>query len=499
MLNREVFEHYVDRKKILNRFQQFGSGVLIRNEQVSPYTTDIIFALLIEVFYRELRQDDRRTMKDLILIVEEIMGEMGLGSDYEAAERLGESLIAKGTQVREVFSAQYFDPQSKTLETEEFSYVDIDREAMPRTKSELPIYTLTKHAQQLLFLTWEVQEEYSIQIEQMYLLQFIKKGEFKKALSNIDRMLAEIRLFTIKEQEYRKDLERDPVLVLRNEDRHERQVELSSQFRSEVSMFHQIESWLVKVQGGKDAKTLEEIWELEERVRKTIKAHSLFSTVVVQNFEYEIELQKNLIRLFEQRKSLRKDFWQDTILPAGILDESIFSFLLAPLFSPKPAFIYPISWAWQEHTVDEVLMGAEELEDEEIETITASHREVKWHTVVSIWAPVLRQAAHSSTFSISSISNIGDWTIDAVEFWMKFKEQTLSIAPNELSLQAMARIDECARLVYECIMYDPSLGELLLGKQIRVEVAEGEPLQFPFVTISPFMLWIEQGGNDEHY
>ncbi len=53
---------------------------------------------------------------------------------------------------------------------------------------------LTEEAQEMIFITREILEEFGFDIEQFYTLQLIKKGNFTKAQNSIDNLIARVKL-----------------------------------------------------------------------------------------------------------------------------------------------------------------------------------------------------------------------------------------------------------------------------------------------------------------
>ncbi len=494
----EIFDRYHERKRMLNPCFQFGTGISVPSEYSKTYK-DILFLSLLEVFYRELRDNPRRTDSDLNEIVVEIMERLGITEDVSFAERLSTALISSGSgQNREPFVSSYYNENTRTFEEERFLYLTEDTEAMHRSKTEAHIWRVSESGQKLIFLSFEMADEYSIEIHQLYTLSFIRKGNFQKALGNLDHVKAAVRTKANQERDYAKRIRKDPRWILSKDSEHnERRKGLHDQFQEQKKLFYDMDNILHdKLKDSTDPKTIRDIELLKEKVDECVGEHTTLTELVVQNYSQEISLQKQIERLLNYNRSFVKDIWEKHLYSNGVFFEDGFDSFLEPLFSPKPEFIYPLSWVWEEHKVldiDEEEEGGEK--EVEFELPDAKRPPIHWPHIVSLWKPVFETALnHPQKIYRLRDSHIGEWSIDALELWMKFREGDF-LFKSSLSLQKKYD-DQRALLLQHIVKQYPAMVEVT-HYIIRVRSDGGEPIQNDLVTLTPFMLMLipkEDGG-----
>lgn len=337
----EIFDRYHERKRMLNPCFLFGTGVSVPSEHSKTYK-DVLLLTLLEVFYRELRDNPYRTDKDLKEIVSEIVKRLNMEADVGFLERLAIALISSGTgQNREPFLSTYYNETTQTFEEERFLYLTEDTEAMHRLKSEPPIWRVSESGQKVIFMSLEMADEYSIEFQQLYTLSFIRKGNFQKALSNLDHVKAAVRTRANGERDYAKRIRRDPRWILSKDKEHlERRKELKVQFQEQKKLFTDMDIMLhEKLSSTTDPKTIRDIELLKEKVDECVGEHTTLTELVVQNYGQEIALQKQIDRLLNYNRSFVRDIWEKHIYSQGFMFEEGFDALLEPLFSPKPDFI----------------------------------------------------------------------------------------------------------------------------------------------------------------
>ncbi len=79
------------------------------------------------------------------------------------------------------FEAYYYDEMRQSWETQVFRYVTMDELYTNLEMGESIVYKLTDVAQEMIFMSREMAEEFSITIEQLYSIQLIKNGNFQKS------------------------------------------------------------------------------------------------------------------------------------------------------------------------------------------------------------------------------------------------------------------------------------------------------------------------------
>jgi len=495
----EIFDRYHERKRMLNPCFQFGTGVSVPSEHTKNYK-DVLLLTLLEVFYREIRDNPQRTDKDLKEIVAEIVNRLNMEADEGFQGRLAMALISSGTgQNSEPFLSTYYNETTQTFEEERFLYLTEDTEAMHRLKSDPPIWRVSESGQKVIFMSLEMADEYSIEFQQLYTLSFIRKGNFQKALSNLDHVKAAVRTRANGEREYAKRIRRDPRWILSKDKEHlERRKELQAQFQEQKKLFADMDIMLhEKLSGTTDQKTIRDIELLKDKVDECVGEHTTLTELVVQNYGQEIALQRQIDRLLNYNRSFVKDIWEKHLYSGGFLFEEGFEALLEPLFSPKPDFIYPLNWVWEEHKVTDLDEEEQaEPEEEVFELPNAKRPPIHWPHLVALWKPVFETALqHPEKTCRLRDSHLGEWSIDALELWMKFRDGEFSFS-SPFSLQKKYD-DQRALLLQHIVKTYPTMIEITRYR-VRVESDGGPPIQNDWVTMTPFILTLvskENGGT----
>src|SRR5437764_9903615 len=84
------------------------------------------------------------------------------------------------------------------------------------------VYKLTDVAQEMIFMSREMAEEFSITIEQLYSMQLIKNGNFKKATRNLDHLISRVNRLMTKEYTFQKEMVNNPKILLLEQE-HQRE------------------------------------------------------------------------------------------------------------------------------------------------------------------------------------------------------------------------------------------------------------------------------------
>ncbi len=136
---------------------------------------------------------------------------MNLEGDREIVERIVDgTLWYREPNRQEAFSTKIYNENINSKEEYIFRYFQADRENSHWEESGPTVYMLTEEAQEMIFITREILEEFGFDIEQFYTLQLIKKGNFTKAQNSIDNLIARVKTLINREREYRSAIIRDP-------------------------------------------------------------------------------------------------------------------------------------------------------------------------------------------------------------------------------------------------------------------------------------------------
>ena len=148
-----------DRLKKTTAISMLGQGMDVGN--LNSFSHQIALYLLLKVFHREINNNFQRTKADLIEMVEQIIKEMKLEADREQSERLVEGVLYAGDPRQQAnFSAMLYDEVSRSHKEYKFRYLIPDREASKWDEGGSTVYMLTETAQEIIFITREVLQEF---------------------------------------------------------------------------------------------------------------------------------------------------------------------------------------------------------------------------------------------------------------------------------------------------------------------------------------------------
>ncbi|ETT49752.1 hypothetical protein C162_12728 [Paenibacillus sp. FSL R7-269] len=484
-MNTEVWDGFRERVSILNPISMLGKGMDL-GVALNPYLFQICLAVLLEVFYREIKDDDHRHFYDIKEIVNHVIEEQGLEATEDHVERIANGLVSFGPpQSRQSFPGKVFDPNTGEFVEKPFFYLTIDT---AYSKKREAVYKLTQISQNMIFLSREVILEFSIEFEQLYTLKLIRNKNFKSALQSLDMLITKLRFLISQEMEYRRQFLRNPKIMMGpdKEVRYEKRKEIERQIKEADDRF---ESMLRMLQKS-DLATLEargQIMEMELKVRKSSELTTSLHTHMYENIELETSTRKNRPSAFMKKRttSFKTDVWENELLAKGIGAPDTMELLLSPLFSPRPPFIYPLGWIWEEQNTKQ---SEDELEAEQVQMEQAVEKPKRdWSLLCRLWGPVFKELLRDSSVRLGS-RPVSEWTLEALEMWMIFKTEPMHV-PLSLG-EAKPYPDERMELIRQLILLDPAFKEIA-GKTIRAVFTNEAPLQFMGVRISPITIFIE--------
>lgn len=497
----ERWEGFGDRIKRLNPIWMMGRGMNVGG--LTEFSPMIGTALLLEVFYRELDQNPLRTREDLIEIAVAVIREMGLDcEDPVHIERLVDGFLwYKDAGLQQPFGGIFFDEKRSELQTHLFRYFKEDRQHSQWDKGGRTVYQLTDESLEIIFMSRELLQELEISIDQMYIQQQMKRGNFRKALRGLDDLLARVRRLIRQEEDYREDIRRNPRFIFQQgaQLRSKREEEIRAQFEDEKRRFDELMYTLQRLIGA----SMEDTGRLLEKIDSTRHAHDRLAQLVLANMALELEMRVKFPHLFWLQSSVtfRRSYWEEWLLKDGLPEADQMEALLAPLFSPQADFMLPLDWIWgeQELVIEQQLMEPEQFDNEEEETGQSRVRRVDWQAVADLWQPVVDELLETGQAPLSRLRAISRerqaaWLRqkEAVDLWLMFFGTELVVP--ELQADAVYS-DERLVLLQELARRNADVRRLE-GKRLYAEMETGEPmLRWEGAVITPFVLKVKEEIN----
>jgi hypothetical protein len=482
-----------DRLKKTQAIRMLGTGMDVG--ELSDYAHEICLLLLLKVFRREITENPNRTRQDLIYITEEILREMSLTASKYMVGRLVDGVLwYKDPNRQEPFSCYIFDEETRTHELYKFRYLKPDREHSQWEKGGSTVYMLTEEAQEIIFITREILEEFGFDIEQFYTLQLIKSGNFNKAQNSVSNLIARVRTLIRREKDYRQDVLRNPQIIFMDSrnSRRKSEDEIKRQFEDEKKVFDDMFSWKNRLSSfPTDARAeAEQVFESLEIARAL---HDMLAKLVVENMAFEVEIRVKYPDSFWKTSNLtfKKDIWQNIIDKKGLEDFDVLEILLNPLFSPEADFIYPLEWAWEEQKIKKT--AVDEIYEDLTEEETWQPQSTDWEIVVELWEEIFDELLEKGEFSITELQDIDNfkkqkWLIQKknIELFMMFV-----VTEIELKLEAHEgheTNDDRLELFRRLCDKDPKYKKLI-GRKISSINEEGkQPLTWEELYVSPYKI-----------
>jgi hypothetical protein len=501
----ESLEGFGQRIRRLNPLFTLGRGMDLGLE-LNPYVPSLLMHMILQLFYRELNDDDRRTKQDIESMAYDAVKTLGLSATDKQIQRIANGLVFQGTPLlNQPFEAPYYDEVERGWNTQIFRYVTMDDLYTNLEIGGPIIYKLTEQAQEMVFMSREITEEFSITIEQLYSIQLIKNGNFSKATRNLDVLLTRVRTLLDGEIRFHKEMISNPKILVIDETRHreEKKKDIEKQFDEERKHFKTITSLVERAQNTEEYLDKEELYLLFDKVEFSRQMHDRFANQVILNISTEINLKTENPSLFWERSlvNFRENVYENWLTAKGVNDLSALERILQPFFSPDTPFILPLEWVWGEQEFYELLEEEEEFlpetEDEEFPV----KRVVDWSSVADAWEPIMDHLQRFGEFSLKELSEypyeVQDrWfeEYETLELWMMFDATPFMIEVDGREEKNLH--DEREMLLYH-LMQRNERHRHLERKIITVEYEPNEPpIRWYGKKMTPYTLYLKEAKHE---
>ena len=484
---------FFDRMKKLQPIRMLGSGMDLG--ELNDYAYEICFLLIQNIFSRELMENHNRTRSDMIFITEKILRDMKLEGDKDLIERIVDGTLWYRDPTRqESFKAQIYNEDLGGKQDYSFRYFTIDRDNSHWEQGGSTVYMLTEESQEMIFITREILEEFGFDLEQFYTLQLIKAGNFSKAKTSIDGLIARVRVLINREKEYRQDIIRDPQNIFfdRSIKGNKLEDQIKEQFEDEQRVFQDMFSWRARYDSLPDDKK-QEAETMFEQLERARTLHDSLAKHVMENFALAMEIRVKYPESFwnVSNLSFKKDIWQNHIVKNGLRDMEKLENVLAPLFSPKLEFIYPLDWAWEE----QLTKSRRRIEIKDYDFIEESweFRDIDWDLILELWNEIFLSLLEKGEYCILELNKKDEEEKDK---WLSQRENIdlfMMFVISEIVLDKdYTGEDERLKLFKLLSDENPEL-HALQGKKIisRIENTE-ERFIWEELFISPYTIYIEE-------
>lgn len=486
-----IEQGFFNRMKKLQPIRMLGAGMDLG--ELNEYAYEICFLLIQNIFKRELTENPNRTRNDMVFITEKILKDMNLECNREIVERIVDGTLWYREPTRQdSFSVKVYNETIGFKEDYIFRYFNVDRENSHWEQGGSTVYMLTEESQEMIFITREILEEFGFDLEQFYTLQLIKTGNFSKARNSIDNLIARVRVLINRENEYRRDIIRDPQNIFfdRKIRGKKTEEEIKEQFEDEQKIFQNMFSWRNRYDSLPEDKKLEAemMFDNLERARAL---HDSLAKHVMENLALELEIRVKYPESFWNISNLsfKKDIWQNHIVKNGLKNMDDLEKIISPLFSPNIEFIYPLEWAWSEQTV-KVRKQQRKQHYNDLDEAWV-FRETDWDLLVELYEEIFTSLLEKGTFSILELNKktkeekekwISQW--ENIDLFMMFV-----ISETILDLKYTGE-DERLKLFKLLCNKNPRLKSLENKKILcRMEDTE-EKFNWKELFISPYIIYI---------
>jgi CRISPR/Cas system-associated exonuclease Cas4 (RecB family) len=497
----ESWEGFALRMQRLNPLFELGRGMEVG--ELKPHIQTILMQVLLTIFYRELNDDDHRRKADIKYMVGDAIKQMKLLADDKQIERVTSGLLYQGKEeYSKPFEALYYDEIRQSWETQVFRYVTMDELYTNLEMGRSIVYKLTDIAQEMIFMSREMAEEFSITIEQLYSMQLIKNGNFRKATRNLDHLISRVNRLMANEFTFQKEMINNPKILLIEEEmqRADNRVEIEKQFEEEKNHFRTITSMIEKTKrrNEEDDFIQKELILLQEKIGHTRQLHDRFAKLVIQNISYEMKLKAENPSLFWENSlvSFREHYYENWLMKEGIQSFKVVESVLSPLFSPKNEFILPLDWIWGEQEYDEKQMTETVVEDEVEEGITRQ-RVTNWDSVIKAWSYVFQ---YLQTYGEFSLADLVELPLEVQDLWFEESETIdlwMMFDKKPLKVQVLHRKEETLSDEREILLYK------LMGQYPQFQMFEGlkiftmfdhraEPFSWYRMKITPLKICVQE-------
>ena len=488
-----------DRLKKTAAISELGTGFDIGD--LTDYGHEIALYLLLKVFRREINNNHNRSKNDLIKMTGDIINEMKLDGTRKQINRLVEGVLYSGDPRRQAnFSVKLYDENLRSHREFKFRYLIPDREVSRWEEGGSTVYRLTETAQEIIFITREVLEEFGFDLEQFYTLQLIKNGNFSEAKDSVSNLIARVRNLIKKEKDRREDILRNPALIFsgENEKRRMSEGELKEQFSEEKKVFADMFSWRDRLENFpvEKKKEGELLFEELERARAL---HDRLAELAISNLSLEMEIRTENPDVFwkTSRISFKKDLWQNLIVKSGLPNIELFTDILKPLFSPEQDFIFPLDWAWDEQQLYTYQDNFESEEEDFVEEESPPEVETDWELILELWEMVFLELKDKGKYPLKELNYLSQkkkkkWLSQDknLELFMMFIITDLELIEVK---KEYSGLDERLLLYNRLLKRNENLRELL-GNTITAKIDRREDkirLGDKF-ELSPYVLYLEE-------
>ncbi|MDM5225993.1 hypothetical protein QUF73_07175 [Cytobacillus sp. NJ13] len=497
----ESWEGFAQRMKRLNPLFELGRGMEVG--ELKPHIQTILMQVLLTIFYRELNDDDHRRKSDIKYMVEDSIKQMKLLADEKQIERITSGLLYQGKEeYSRPFEALYYDEIRQSWETQVFRYVTMDELYTNLEMGGSIVYKLTDVSQEMIFMSREMAEEFSITIEQLYSMQLIKNGNFRKATRNLDHLISRVNRLMAKEFSFQKEMINNPKILLMEEEmqRADNRAEIEKQFEEEKNHFRTISSMIEKTKRRNDEDDLiqKELIILQEKIGHTRQLHDRFAKLVIQNISYEMKLKAENPSLFWETSlvSFREHIYENWFMKEGFSSFDRVEKVLGPLFSPKNEFILPLDWIWGEQEFDEKQLT--EAMEEEVQEESITHQRVtNWDSVIKAWSYVFQYLQTYGEFSLADLTTLPLEVQDlwfeeseTIDLWMMFDKKPLKVQVLQRKEESIS--DEREILLYKLMQEYPQF-QVFEGLKIYTKFDHrAEPFLWYKMKITPFKICVQE-------
>lgn len=497
----ESWEGFAQRMQRLNPLFELGRGMEVG--ELKPHIQTILMQVLLTIFYRELNDDDHRRKSDIKYMVEDSIKQMKLLADEKQVERITSGLLYQGKEeYSRPFEALYYDEIRQSWETQVFRYVTMDELYTNLEMGGSIVYKLTDVSQEMIFMSREMAEEFSITIEQLYSMQLIKNGNFRKATRNLDHLISRVNRLMAKEFSFQKEMINNPKILLMEEEmqRADNRAEIEKQFEEEKNHFRTISSMIEKTKRRNEEDDLiqKELILLQEKIGHTRQLHDRFAKLVIQNISYEMKLKAENPSLFWETSlvSFREHIYENWFMKEGFSSFDRVEKVLGPLFSPKNEFILPLDWIWGEQEFDEKQLT--EVMEEEVQEESITHQRVtNWDSVIKAWSYVFQYLQTYGEFSLADLKTLPLEVQDlwfeeseTIDLWMMFDKKPLKVQVLHRKEESLS--DEREILLYKLMQEYPQF-QVFEGLKIYTEFDHrAEPFLWYQMKITPFKICVQE-------
>ncbi|MCM3527783.1 hypothetical protein [Cytobacillus oceanisediminis] len=497
----ESWEGFAQRMQRLNPLFELGRGMEVG--ELKPHIQTILMQVLLTIFYRELNDDDHRRKSDIKYMVEDSIKQMKLLADEKQVERITSGLLYQGKEeYSRPFEALYYDEIRQSWETQVFRYVTMDELYTNLEIGGSIVYKLTDVSQEMIFMSREMAEEFSITIEQLYSMQLIKNGNFRKATRNLDHLISRVNRLMAKEFSFQKEMINNPKILLMEEEmqRADNRAEIEKQFEEEKNHFRTISSMIEKTKRRNEEDDLiqKELILLQEKIGHTRQLHDRFAKLVIQNISYEMKLKAENPSLFWETSlvSFREHIYENWFMKEGFSSFDRVEKVLGPLFSPRNEFILPLDWIWGEQEFDEKQL-TEVMEEEAQEESIIHQRVTNWDSVIKAWSYVFQYLQTYGEFSLADLTTLPLEVQDlwfeeseTIDLWMMFDKKPLKVQVLHRKEESLS--DEREILLFKLMQEYPQF-QVFEGLKIYTEFDHrAEPFLWYKMKITPFKICVQE-------